>query len=76
MAAATDDIVRFCRARARSGSGLIGGGTGSADLRGRRLAGCQDQGGATDWGTGEKTWKENAEEGGEEMNSRVSLLSF
>jgi hypothetical protein len=41
-----DEVARFCEARAGSGSGAVGGGTGPVDLRDRRLAGRRDQGGA------------------------------
>ena len=51
------DVAGFCGAKAGSGSGAKGGGMGPADLRGRRLAGRRDQGGAPGVG---RIWERGA----------------
>jgi hypothetical protein len=51
------DVAGFCGGRAGSGSGARGGGTGRADLRGRRLAGRRDQEGAPSVG---RIWERGA----------------
>ena len=58
------DVIGFCAAKAKPGSRAAGGGTGPADLRGRRLAGKRDQGGAVDS-------RSKAKDGEEEVESVI-----